>query len=274
VPAIRYPIFWLVGGVLLLLGWWVVWPRTAGVRAAIHERWRRVVEGPPVPSSDSPQVIAGPMVRRILLLRNDVPATDRPDGRVAETIGRRVFADVYDVWPLDGEPTHYRVGNRRAFGWVPAADVLPWNTRLVLADDGTALPVVGWGDSRLQVARWAEGAAWQRVGGLSSMPADSPDLGVLLSRDELAFLLRRLIAGEGAEELRLRAILGRLVDRSPWTADDLAAVRKVLPATAVERRAATREAALAELARLNRDAPAVAGWAGLEFQLVPLDALP
>ena len=34
----------------------------------------------------------------------------------AESIGHRMFVDIYDVWPQSGEPAHYRVGNRRPFG--------------------------------------------------------------------------------------------------------------------------------------------------------------
>jgi hypothetical protein len=274
-PEIRYPLFWLAGALLLLIGWRVAWPLTAELRGAIQRHWTRAVEGPPVPHSDVPQRLSGVMPRRVLLLQEDLPATDRPDGRVVETIGRRLFAEVYDVWPTSGEPTHYRIGTRNPIGWVPAGAVLPWSTRLVAAsDDAPPEPVVGHDASGLQVVRWAEGAAWSQPGRRESIPADAPGLGVLLSRDELAILLRRLIAGEEAETLRDRAILGQLADRASWSEADLAELRRVLPSVAVARHAASREEAAAALARINREAPTAAAWNGLEFRVVPLEDLP
>lgn len=285
VPEIRYPLAWLAAMVLLALGWRVTWPWSEPVRHALHQRWRRVVAGPPVPHSGTPQAIAGPMVRRVLLLRDDVPAAERPGGRAVETIGRRIFADVYDRWPLTGEPTHYRIGTRGPLGWVAADAVLPWNTRLVVlanpaatgpdTESEPAAPVLGQGAAGLEVVRWAEGAAWRRPAGRAVVPADaSTRLGVLISRDELALMLRRLIAGENADELRYRAILGRLADRTPWTPDDLEAVRGALPAAVATRAPAGREQALQALARINRDGPAAASWSGVEFRVVPLEDLP
>lgn len=274
VPQIRYPLFWLAGGLLLAGAWKVAWPLTAGWRGDLQRRWTRAVEGPPVPRSDTPQVLAGPMTRRVLLLRDNLPATDRPGGRTIETIARRRITDVFDVWPLAGEPTHYRVGTRQPFGWVPADAVLPWPTRLVVTDHGPPAPVVGANASGLQVVRWTDNNAWTRPGRRERIATDAPGLGVLLSRDELAILLRRAVAGESAEELRLRAILGRLADRTVWTPEDRAAVRSVLPPVAVERRAAPGDDPLTRLATILREDPPVAGWGGLDLLFIPLDALP
>src|SRR4051794_26212111 len=97
--------------VVLALLAWKGEARTRPLRADLAARWSRIVEGPPPPASTEPKVVAGPIVRRVLLLRDGVPATDRPGGRVVETIRHRQFADLYDVWPLQGRPTHYRIGN-------------------------------------------------------------------------------------------------------------------------------------------------------------------
>src|SRR5690606_33872079 len=122
-PPTRYPLPTLALIALLgVLAWsgraWI-----AAIGAPVRAGIDRVASGPPVPSSSAPQRLAGPIVRKVLLLREGVAATDLPDGSPVETINRRIFADVYDVWPLRGEPTHYRIGNRRPIGWVRAGDV-------------------------------------------------------------------------------------------------------------------------------------------------------
>jgi hypothetical protein len=276
-PEIRYPLLWIAGGLAVALAAWLARPALDAVGGALRERWRRVAEGPPVPSSGSPMAIAGPMVRRVLLMREGVEATGRPGGRAVLTIGRRAFADVYDVWPLDGPPTHYRIGNRRPFGWVPSADVLPWDTRLVLWVEGSsaASPIVGWDAGRVRVALWDPERPWGRVAEQRWAEAGpGASRGVLLSRDELLMLLRHLIAGAPAGPLRARAIVGDLSGARAWGDEDLAAVRGALPAWAFAGEAPAREAAIEALSRINESWSPEASWSGLEFRSVPLEALP
>ena len=187
-PVIRYPLFWIIGGLALWLGHAVARPWLDRVGSELATRWTRVVEGPPVPSSSEPEVVAGAILRTALLLEEDVAATDRPGGRTVEVVGARLLARVYDVWPTAQGPTHYRIGNdERAFGWVPAEVVLPWDTRLVvkplgerllLAESpggegraeavgvGTPLPVLGWKGDAIEVATWGLGCRpGARLGG-------------------------------------------------------------------------------------------------------------
>src|SRR5262249_41639338 len=131
-------------------------------------------EGPPVPSSNEPQVVAGPIVRKALLLHDDVAVAAKPGGPASDAIRWRMFVDVYDVWPLKGEPEWFRVGNRRPVGWVKRSDLLPWNTRLVVrasipaagAAPGNstavrhALPVVGSTAGSIDVATWDADPPW------------------------------------------------------------------------------------------------------------------
>lgn len=276
-PAIRYPLFWLLGMLAALLGWRVAWPATAPWRQALEARWRRVVEGPPVPASDRPQLVAGPMRRRVLLLREDVEATDRPGGRPIETIGRRLFADIYDTWPAQGPPTHYRIGVGRPFGWVEAAHVLPWSTRLVAGAGPSApggSPVVAWHDDQLEVLRWSPDAGdWTTPSRRDRIAPDAEPLAALLSRSELSLLLRRLLAGEDTASLRLRALLGDLATRDSWTPADLNAIRAALPPGVAEP-APSRSDALARLSELHRTWTPDVSWSNLEFRAIPLEALP
>jgi hypothetical protein len=279
-PEIRYPILWITAAIAVGLGCWLARPGLDAVAQSLRTRWKRAVQGPPVPSSPAPRVVAGPMVRRVLLLRDGVGATDRPGGRVVETIGRRQFADVYDVWPLKGEPTHYRIGNRRAFGWVTAADVLPWDTRLVLdgPDAAPALPIVGWNEEgRVRVADWAPDQPWRRVAGerwLDAGAAPDSSWGALISRVELLALLRRLMANEPASLLRAQALTGDLATRRAWSEPDLAALRNALPDRAFGGAGADRRRIIEALSRLNEQWTPDASWSSLEYRAIPLDALP
>jgi hypothetical protein len=218
------------------------------------------------------------------LLRDDVPVTDRPGGPTLETIRHRMFVDVYDVWPLAGEVTHYRVGTRRPFGWVNAAELLPWDTRLVIRRQGTplSLPVVGHRADALEVAVWDPDRPWSaldRREWVATSEVTPPSWGVWLAREELLALLRRTLAeGTGhagsRETLHLRAVLGRLLDDRPLGGDDVRAARAALPPPALTIAAGSLDAARDRLARINEEWSAEASWGGLSFQFVTLEALP
>jgi hypothetical protein len=290
----------LVALLVLALGFWrgEVWTRP--IRAALAARLARAVEGPPIPHSDRPQVVGGSIVRRALLLRDDVPASSRPGGPPTETIRHRMFVDIYDVWPLKGEPTHLRVGNRRPIGWVSASDLLPWDTRLVVRGAGGSLPLVyrpesdaskptqvggasfpvlGWSGEAIRVAIWVSERPWSEVDRLAwirqgSVPAG--DWGLWLARDELLALLRRTISAEAEspEKLRLRALVGRLFDDRAMTDEDLKAARTILPPPAFAISAGTPVEASERLARINERWSAETSWGGLSFRFIPLEALP
>jgi hypothetical protein len=300
-PPIRYPLPTLVG--LALLGL-VLWRGAEVARPAweaIASRVRRLTEGPPVPASDTPQVVAGPIVRRVLLLHGDTIATTRPDGPTSETIRHRGLFDVYDVWPLAGTPSHYRIGNRRPIGWVRAGDVLPWNTRLVVrpttgsirlaerpgAGDGRSfrvgpapIPVIGWDAEAIQLAVWVEERPWSEVAGSgwadgSSTPPES--WGVLLSRVELLALIEAMLGpADTAREstIRLGAVLGKLVELSALDGSSVAEARSTLPAGVFDGGGDSRSAKAARLSLLNERWEPVASWGGLEFAVVPLSDLP
>jgi hypothetical protein len=300
-PPIRYPLpTAIVLIALVLLARWGA-GLSRPLREAVAARIRRAVEGPPVPSSSGPQRVAGPMVRRALLLRDETPASALPGGPPVETIGYRLFADVYDVWPLRGEPTHYRIGGRRPIGWVGAADVLPWDTRLVIRAPGgklapadspgspagatvevgtVPLPVLAWTEGAIRVAVWERDRPWSEVARRGWVPtADVPAeaWGVWLSREELLDLLRRTLAPHTASEaqaVRLRALLGRLADNAPITAADLAAARDALPAAAFAADATDPTPRSETLARSNEQWTPDASWSGVSFRAIPLSALP
>lgn len=291
-PPIRYPLPTLIAALILSLVAWrgAGWIR--GVRDTLASRWTRAVAGPPVPESSTPRAIAGPIVRRALLLRDGIPVAPRPDARPTDAIARRMFVDVYDAWPLEGEPNHLRVGNRRPIGWIAAGAALPWDTRLVVRVDrlpsagggepvGTGrvpVPVIATAGDSVEVAVWKPGAAWSEVAGrgrvrLADMPRGS--LGVLLAREELPGLLAQSLAAESPEardRVRLAAVLGRVLESSGWSKVDVERARAALPPRVFERpddaRAADR------LAAANADPGVDASWGGHGFRFVPLDDLP
>jgi hypothetical protein len=298
-PPIRYPLPTLVALIILSLAVWRGEAMTRPLRSAVAARLTRAVEGPPIPHSDRPQVVAGPIIRKALLLHDDVAVADRPGGPVANTIQHRMFVEIYDAWPLTGEPTHYRVGNRRPIGWVRAVDLLTWDTRLVVRSPGgplplaegpehaaptstavgrSSLPVLGWSPSALRVAAWAPDHPWSEIDRRAwvrqaSLPPAS--WGVWLSREELLALLRRsLAASESPQRLRLRAILGRLLDDRPLTDADLRAAEAALPAPSLANSAGSPAEASDRLARANEDWSAETSWGGLSFRFIPLEALP
>jgi hypothetical protein len=283
-PPIRYPLPMLVALVLLGLLLWRGEAWTRSLRAALTARLSRAVEGPPLPHSDRPQIVAGPITRRALLLHDDVPVADRPGGPLLETIRRRMFVDVYDVWPLSGDPTHYRVGNRRPLGWVNAADLLPWNTRLVIRRNGASpsLPVLGQSTDAVEVAVWDDDQPWSALGRREWIRASNltpPSWGVWLSRDELLALLRRTLAlaggrAETREKLHFRAVLGRIHDDRPLSDEDLQAARAVLPHPAMVIASGSPNEASEHLARINEEWAPEVSWGGLSFRFIPLEALP
>ena len=301
-PPIRYPLPTLIALVLLALLFWRGEAWTRSFRSALAARLARAVEGPPIPHSDRPQVVAGPIIRRALLLRDDVPVADRPGGPPSETIRHRMFVDIYDVWPLQGAPEHYRVGNRRAIGWVRGADLLPWDTRLVIRGEGEALPLADVPDHSprpitIAIIAPRSGVAHRLALGRGLGPGPSlvrgrsPRMaaGIGLAGGELGGLaLARGAPGpapadarpghrtmrESAEKLRLRALLGRLLDDRPLSDADVQAARAALPPPALAIAAGSRDEASDRLARVNEEWSAEASWGGVSFRFVPLEALP
>jgi hypothetical protein len=296
-PPLRYPLPTIVGVLILIsLVWWgEAWLRRAV--SALASPLKRVVAGPNYPHSDRPRIIAGPIVEKVLRLRDDVPVHSRPDGLPIGTFRTRGFADVYDHWPLQGAPTHYRIGNDKLTGWVAAVDVLPWATRLVLdipvgsldlrdSPDGRessheqtssgVLPVVGWTKTAVQVALWAREAPWSRVGRIGwlrheSLPAKS--WAVLLTDVEIVALrraARRSDAPAAAARLRGQAALGTLLSDQPWTEADDTAARSALPPVLF----ANRSVDSGQPETLIAPSEAVASWGGFTFRAVPLSSLP
>jgi hypothetical protein len=218
------------------------------------------------------------MIRRALLLHDDTPVSPRPGASPTDRIARRSWVDVYDVWPLDGPPTHLRVGNRRPLGWVAVADALPWDTRLVVKSDDVPVPVVGWREGAVEVAVWDRERPWSSVARrdtlrLTDLPPGS--LGVLVAREELPALLSLGLAtsdDSARDRVRLRAVLGRLLEPASWTAAEVAQVRAALPAAVFERRVAGNPAE--RIAAANADTKADAEWGGHPFRFVPLEDLP
>ncbi|MHC5538442.1 hypothetical protein ACYOEI_09455, partial [Singulisphaera rosea] len=238
--------------------------------------------------------------RRALLLREGVPATTRPGGPTAETLRFRMFVDVYDVWPLDATPAFYRVGNRGPIGWVASADLMPWDTRLVvrLPVDGkeasrsvtekehfktvtsVSAPMLSWDAESVELASWGGSSPWREVSGrkkvrISDLPAEA--WGVWLTREELLVLLRRSIetnSPQHRQALRLRAILGRLSDESPLTEDDLRTARKALPSRVFVESPGESDSSSQRLGELNHSWRTESSWSGLAFAFIPLSTLP
>jgi hypothetical protein len=297
-PPIRYPLPTLMA--ILLLGL-VAWRGGAWLRAvsqAFSTRWQRVVEGSPVPASTVPIVVAGPIIRRGLILRDGAPISVRPETKPFDTFGPRKFVDIYDVWPFMGTPSYFRVGNRGTIGWVSAADCLAWDTNLVVRPpegrltlaritDGptvvvdvglSPLPVTAWRGSWVEVAIWDTQKPWQVVASrgwldLEKLPRSA--VGVLLSNYELPRLLTLAVEADEPgvrDQVRLRAVLGRLVENVSWTASDVDTARKALPSRVFERTMGDNPSE--RIAGLNASNSDVAAWSGLKFRFVPLDDLP
>lgn len=295
-PPIRYPLPTLLALILVSLLVWQGAKLSRNWRAEMSARLKLGLEGPPVPSSPRPQVVAGPMTRRGLLLHDDTPAATRPNRATVETIDRRMFVDVYDTWPSPGPVSHVRVGNRKPIGWISADDVLLWDTRLVvlapkgrltLADspDGQgqvievgpgSLPVLAWTDRAVKVAVWVQSKYWSKVARsgwvqTSELPAGS--WGIWISQVELPILLGLTNQGDAPLLTRLRAVLGRLTDNRPWASADLDALRAALPPVVFSDEPTLQQAA-ERLAEANAQPFSEAGWAGFSFRFLPLFDLP
>ena len=296
-PPIRYPLPTLLALALLSLVAWRGEAWTRGWRSDWSNRFRRAVEGPPVPSSSRPRVVAGPIVRRALLLGEETVASSRPGGPASEKIERRMFVDVYDTWPSPGPVTHIRVGNRSPIGWIKASEALLWNTRLVVRVPGgkltmadapggaglvvdvgrLVLPVVAWepGGS-VEVAVWDEARPWSaltRTGWVRGGDLPTEAWGVWISQSELPNLLQRAIEGGDPALVRLSAVLGLLSTNRRLTPADLGAARPALPPVVFSAGAGSLDAA-GKLAEANARPSSDAGWSGLTFRFLPLGDLP
>jgi hypothetical protein len=298
-PPIRYPLPTLLALLILSLAFWRGETMTRPLRSALAARLARAVEGPPLPHSERPQVVAGPITRKALLLHDDVPTSDRPGGAPSEAIRHRMFVEIYDTWPMTGEPTHYRVGNRRPIGWARAADLLPWDTRLVVRNpDGplplaggpdiaaptstpvgrSSLPALAWTSDALRVAVWNPDHPWSEIDRRAWVRQEALPprcWGVWLSREELlAWLRRSLASSESPQRLRLRALLGRLLDDRPLTDADFQAAHAALPAPALTIAPASPAEVSDRLGRANENWSPETSWGGVSFQFIPLDMLP
>jgi hypothetical protein len=298
-PPIRYPLPTLMAILLLGLVAWRggEWLRVLG--QAVSTRWQRVVEGPPVPASTAPMVVAGPIIRKGLILRDGAPISVRPETKPFDTIGPRKFVDIYDVWPLKGTPSYFRVGNLGPIGWISAADCFAWDTRLVIRAPGgrltlarsldgptvevdvglSPLPVTAWRGSWVEVAIWDIQQPWKVVASrgwldLEKLPRSAVGV-LLLSTVELPRLLTLAVEADDPgirDSVRLRAILGRLVENVAWTASDVDTARKALPSRVFERTMGVNSSE--RIAGLNASNSVDAAWGGREFRFVPLDDLP
>ncbi len=295
-PPIRYPLPSLLALALLALTAWRGEAWTRSWRAEVSARLHRAVEGPPVPASTRPQVVAGPITRRALLLGDATEATARPGGPTVETIDRRMFVDVYDAWPTPGPATHLRVGNRQPVGWIAATAALPWSTRLVIRPPSGTLtlrpsaasptgeavrvgpvpmPVLARDGPAVEVAVWDPAHPWSvvaRTGWVRAGEIPPEAWGVWISQVELPTLLRLALDGDPAT-VRLRVILGRLADHRPWTAADVEAARPALSTMALAAGRGASETA-GRLAEANAHPVTDAAWSGLSFRFLPLDDLP
>ncbi len=304
-PPIRYPLPTLV--ILLLLGGLVWWGGDwlAAAQSSAKARWNQWWEGPGPPSSSEVQVVAGAWDRRVLTLRENVIVSPTPNGPLEDVIRQRIFANVYDVWPIQGEPTHYRIGNRQPIGWVAEADVLPWDTRLVIRPPSSAIPiredparssgsnrskllvetpmpVISWTENALKVATWVPDRPWaevDRIAWISLNDLSMESWGVWLSREELLELIRRLSAADSDAETtkhsyRLQAILGRITDRQPIAQETLAEAEQALPATLAEIPSLTPNESAEQLARINERWNPDAAWGSFEFRWIPLQVIP
>ncbi len=259
---------------------------TRSLREALQTRIRRAVAGPPVPSSSSPRKLIGPLVRRALLREGGLGATDRPGGRVVETIRLRQFVDVYDEWPTLGRSTHLRVGNRKPIGWILSDQVLDWRTRLVFLPDlkgsnrSPCLPVLEWNaEGAIRIAIWEDASPWielKETRWLTPGQVEDGSWGVWLSREELLASMGRVSRSTTAERLfeeRLRMITGQFGRGPGWSQSEIQEVRSWLPrqvALATEGETTTK---LQKLARVNEEWSDEAVWSGVGFRFLRLSDL-
>jgi len=294
-PPIRYPLPTLIAIMAVALLAWRGDRWSRPWREAVATRWTRAVEGPPPGRSIEPKVVVDGIARRVLLLGDETPTAEVPGGPKGGAIGRRGWVDVYDIWPNRGEPTHFRVGVRRPIGWVEAADVIDWPTRLVIRAPGgrvsiadqpsmddvgpvevgdVPMPVLQWSADAVRVATWKPGAPWSavgRVGWVRSADLMSSAWGAWMSRDEVLIALDRATRAVPGPT-RLDAIFGRLGVAESLSPTDQAVAAAFLPRTLGE--IGVRPDASADLARINEGWTPDAAWSGLQFRMIPLDLLP
>ncbi len=239
-----------------------------------------------VPTEADPALVKAPVPRKGLLLRDDVPATERPDGGAVVTIGLRRIVEVLNVWPPRGETTHYRIQVGKNTGWVKADDVLIWDTRLVVRVPGAGLPshdgtIAGGGPplpitaidaqaGTVTLVEWDPQGPWRAMKRrltvkLADVPAGSIE--VFLVRAELLTLIGR----QAPADARARAALGRLVleagsELDPKAIEHLAPVLDRVGT-------ADGEGAL-KLTKVNEDWRPDASWNTQGFRGVPLSWLP
>jgi hypothetical protein len=297
-PPNRYPLPTLVALATLGVLVWQGGDWIRGIRAAVAARWTRAVEGPPVPDSKTPVVVAGPIIRRALLLRDETPVSSRPDSSPEGTIALRMFVDIYGTWPATGAVEYLRVGNRTPIGWVRAKDCLSWDTRLVLrtpegeleladrpdAARGTVkvglalLPITGWQGDWIEVAVWDRKRPWsvvERRGWVSLADLSRSRTGVLLAQEEIPTLIAQTIAAEDASSrdlVRLRAVLGRILDPIHWSMADVRIGRDALPERIFSR--VTTGHPAERIASTNESNTDDAAWGGHAFRFVALEDLP
>jgi hypothetical protein len=293
---------------LILLGW-LAWSGLDVARSLWADLSRAVERATTdqVPTAADPRLTSGPIPGRGLLLNDNTPAwtSPEPGAPAAETIGQRRIVDLLNVWPLRGEPTHFRVGSERPFGWITADQVLRWDTRLVVRADGQPLPLKetpGAGASAespqitalgllpilaidertesVQLAVWDREAPWRRVRQtgwlpLRDLPADRIE--VLVSRAELLALLRLDPVSANSpspRHLRLEAALGRLLDDAPPDPQSRDAPRRRLAPILDRVPPSLPLDSFAALSRINENWRPDATWGGVPFRGIPLDRLP
>lgn len=286
-PAIRYPLPTFVMLVIVGLLAWKGEALTRSFRRTVASRLAEAVAGPSPPASSSAQKLVAPLSRRILLLHDGTRVSRLPDGQELEPIRLRQFMDVFDVWPLKGATTHYRVGNRNPIGWIRAEDALEWSTRLAVrlkiptaGRPPVSRPVLEWSEGRIRIATWDEWHPWQVVATADQFDDslyENAVWGVWISREELLALIGRLgraKTSEAAEEYRLRAIVGQIALGREWSAEEIAAIRDFLPSECVKPSDRPLAKSLELLAIRNEQWEFEASWSGLSFGFLPLSELP
>ena len=279
-PPIRYPLPSLI---LLILVGLLVWKGeeiTRPLRREAGRKIERLVKGPPVPASSVPKS-RGEVARKGLLLREGVDVFRLPKGEALSPIAKRGFVSIYDEWSSRGEsaaPEFYRVGTRVPIGWIAAADLLPWDTRLVHLVGSVPLPIVGWSESDIEVIDWENEGAWRKPANRRLIKINAVAegmVGVLVAQIELPALLKGAIAQDPriTTQARLDAVLGELTPGRSLAEPKVAAAFRELPGMVQSRR---RPGAASErIAALNAElGKADVSWGDRRFRFVPLEDLP
>ena len=212
-----------------------------GWRAEMAARLKLSLEGPPVPNSPRPTVVAGPITET----RPSAPRRDARDDPAERIDGRdhrppdvrrrlRHLALAGADQPCPGrQPQGRSAGSRRATSWTgipgsssarPPASSSWAIARTARPDRRGRQPCLarpgldrssgrgrGLGPGSTP-GRRSHSRGWVR---LSDLPPES--WGVWISQVELPILLGLANRGEEPLLARLRAVLGRLADNRPWT---------------------------------------------------------